>query len=315
MDILKEIVVTRALGEMCNGFVNLLKTYVVRGKYPSLLLDLWDEYNQTKGSESVRPDMLSVSQVYAIIVLPNGGPDLEAYSFSQPAKTGWRQACSLFWQIARALAMAEKLVSFEHRDLHWGQILVKNIPWNAPSRVITSTPGVWLPMDHLVHGVKATVIDLGLARMDAHADDGSTEIRWTPFDEEVFEGEGDYQFDIYRLMRKHNGGSWADFRPLSNVMWLHYLLIKLLKSKNLRPPRKSNSSASPGFTERQCYDCLVKMENLLAESVQGVQAYKPIAIKAGRRKIASPMKTATVSPSGPGGAGDVLRFGETMGWI
>ena len=54
-DILQEIVVTRALGEICNGFINLLKTYVVRGKYPSLLLDLWDEYNQTKGSESVRP--------------------------------------------------------------------------------------------------------------------------------------------------------------------------------------------------------------------------------------------------------------------
>ena len=54
-DILKEIIVTRALGEICNGFINLLKTYVVRGKYPSLLLDLWDEYNQTKGSESVRP--------------------------------------------------------------------------------------------------------------------------------------------------------------------------------------------------------------------------------------------------------------------
>ncbi len=57
--------------------------------------------------------MLALSQVYAIIVLPNGGPDLEAYSFSQPAKTGWRQACSLFWQITRALAVAENLVSFE----------------------------------------------------------------------------------------------------------------------------------------------------------------------------------------------------------
>jgi len=54
-DVLKEIVVTRAMGEMCKGFVNLLKTYVIRGKYPSLLLDLWDKYNQTKGSESVRP--------------------------------------------------------------------------------------------------------------------------------------------------------------------------------------------------------------------------------------------------------------------
>lgn len=43
-------------------------------------------------------------------------------------------------------------------------------------------------MDHLVHGVKATVIDLGLARMDAG--DGTTDIRWTPLDEEIFEGEG-----------------------------------------------------------------------------------------------------------------------------
>ena len=90
-------------------------------------------------------------------------------------------------------------------------------------------------MDHPTHGVKATVIDLGLARMDACSDNGTTEIYWTPFDEEIFEGEGqqdafellgpllicilgDYQFDIYRLIRKHNGSRWADFRPLTNVM-------------------------------------------------------------------------------------------------
>ena len=54
-DVLKEIFVTRAMGDMCAGFVRLLRTYVVRGKYPSLLLDLWDEYNEKKGSESVRP--------------------------------------------------------------------------------------------------------------------------------------------------------------------------------------------------------------------------------------------------------------------
>ena len=66
---------------------------------------------------STGPDMLAVSQVYAIIVLPNGGPDLEEYTFSQPTKAGWRQACSLFWQIVRALATAEDLVSFEVRYL------------------------------------------------------------------------------------------------------------------------------------------------------------------------------------------------------
>lgn len=308
-DVLKEIIVTRAMGEICDGFVNLIKTYVVRGRYPSLLLDLWDEYNQTKGSESVRPDMLAVSQVYAIIVLPNGGPDLEAYTFSQPTKVGWSQACSLFWQIVRSLATAEDLVSFEHRDLHWGQILVKDVRFDGGS---TPSPGMRLPMDHPVHGVQATVIDLGLSRMDACGDGGSTEIRWTPFDEEIFEGEGDYQFDIYRLMRKHNGGRWADFRPLTNVMWLHYLLVKLLKSKNLRPPRKSAAAiVSPGFTERQCYECLLKMESLLAQRMREVRAHKLVA-KNGRRKLVSPAKDVT---SGPQCAGDVLKFGETMGWV
>ena len=52
------------------------------------------------------------------------------------------------------------------------------------------SPGMRLPMDHPVHGVQATVIDLGLSRMDACGDGGLTEIRWTPFDEEIFEGEG-----------------------------------------------------------------------------------------------------------------------------
>jgi serine/threonine-protein kinase haspin len=56
-DVRKEIIVTRAMGEVCDGFVKLLKTYIVRGKYPEVLLGLWDEYHESKGSESVRPGM------------------------------------------------------------------------------------------------------------------------------------------------------------------------------------------------------------------------------------------------------------------
>lgn len=54
-DVRKEIIVTRAMGEVYTGFVKLLKAYVVRGRYPEVLLRLWDEYNERKGSESVRP--------------------------------------------------------------------------------------------------------------------------------------------------------------------------------------------------------------------------------------------------------------------
>ena len=69
-------------------------------------------------------------------------------------------------------------------------------------------------MDAPAHGVLVTIIDLGLARMDADARGA----HWTPLDPEIFEGEGDYQFDVYRMMRMHNSDQWAEFRPLTNVM-------------------------------------------------------------------------------------------------
>ena len=98
----------------------------------------------------------------------------------------------------------------QHRDLHWGQILVQNVPSSSLPKQNTTPPS----MDDYNSGVITTIIDLGLSRMDA----SQTEVHWTPFEPEVFEGEGDYQFDIYRMMRDHNGDSWKEYRPLTNVM-------------------------------------------------------------------------------------------------
>ncbi|KAI0053672.1 hypothetical protein FA95DRAFT_1508208 [Auriscalpium vulgare] len=303
-DVLKEIIVTRAMGELHAGFVRLLRTYVVRGKYPSLLLDLWDEYDQRKGSESVRPDVFGGGQVYAIIVLPNGGPDLEAYSFAGGG--GWQKASSVFWQVARALAEAEDLVAFEHRDLHWGQILVRNVPSAARK--------TRLPMDDPRNGVKATVIDLGLARMAA-GDSGARAVQWTPFDDEVFEGEGDYQFDVYRLMREANGGDWEPFQPLTNVMWLHYLADKLLHAKRLRAPpaRKVSASARNAYTERECYECIVEIHALLGKSIDAVSKKAGVSANLkGRRKTVLPVKVAEGSVKC---AGDIVRAGAGRGWL
>lgn len=51
-------------------------------------------------------------------------------------------------------------------------------------------------MDDIRFGVKVTIIDLGLSRMDV-TDAHNSETYWTPFDEEIFEGEGGLvsQFD------------------------------------------------------------------------------------------------------------------------
>ncbi|GJJ07172.1 hypothetical protein Clacol_001372 [Clathrus columnatus] len=269
-DVLQEIIITRELGKKCPGFITLLRTFIVVGDYSPQLLALWDEYNSQKESENIRPDVFPKSQAYALVVLPNGGPDLESYRF--PLKAAWRQACSVFWQTAKALAIAEESVSFEHRDLHWGQILVKSTGHSSPKR--RSKQHEMLPMDHPLLGISVTIIDMGLARMNAI--NCKDKIYWTPFDDVIFEGEGDdsielsdYQFDVYRMMKEvHSDGCWDKFRPVTNVMWLHYLLVKLLRAKGMRPPSIRN--IVPGtseLNERICYDGLVEMESLLESSI------------------------------------------------
>ncbi|KAH7887554.1 hypothetical protein F5I97DRAFT_1861246 [Phlebopus sp. FC_14] len=304
--VLKEIIVTREIGEICNGFVKLLKTYVVRGRYPSLLLDLWDEYNERKGSESTRPDSFGLAQVYVIIVLPNGGPDLESFTFPHASKGAWLQACGVFWQVARALGQAEKLANFEHRDLHWGQILVKSVAAKRPKKLLN--PTMKLPMDDAGSGVKVTIIDLGLSRMDA--EDGlGARVYWTPFDEEIFEGEGDYQYDVYRMMRDLSRGPKEGYQPFTNVMWLHYLATKLLHSKRLKPPgtrRKAmgevTAITTTFYDDQECYDCLVEMERLLAHCIKSRKG------RNGRRKtvaLAVGLKSAA----------DVVNYAVQQGWL
>ncbi|KAF8499991.1 hypothetical protein JB92DRAFT_3124741 [Gautieria morchelliformis] len=274
------------------------KTYVVVGKYPPSLLSLWDQFNEVKSSENVRPDNFPSTQAYALLVLPHGGPDLEAYNF--PIKT------------AKTLTTAEDMVLFEHRDLHWGQILVKGASpvrkknLRNPGRCTTLNADgangvVGISMDHPSHGVTATIIDLGLARMEAR-DGSASVVHWTPFDELIFEGEGEYQFDVYRMMRHVLGhDAWDQYRPLTNVMWLHYLALKLLRSKRLRPPGSRNTAGvnAGEFNEKQCYDCLIEMEQLLANCVPQLKGKKYRGVSKG---IFS-------------SAGDVVYFAKGRGWL
>jgi serine/threonine-protein kinase haspin len=232
----------------------------------------------------------------------------------------------------------------QHRDLHLGQILVKEVPLPStsqhPLQTVnqnrTKAPKASIPlMDDPVHGVRATLIDLGLSRMDAGDGSGGEMVHWTPFEEEIFQGEGDYQFDIYRYMRAHNRGNWEAFNPLTNAMWLHYLAIKLLKAKNLKAPaRPRKSTAAPsaggasgaggsrskaGFTDRECYECMLDLEEWLGRCVAAVV---PAVAKAkGRKKkgVAAapevPAQTSAALLLGPLCAGEVVGYGVKKGWI
>ena len=47
-------------------------------------------------------------------------------------------------------------------------------------------------------------------------------------DPTLFQGQGDPQFEVYRTMRKAVKQDWETFCPKTNVVWIRYLVDKLL---------------------------------------------------------------------------------------
>jgi len=82
----------------------------VEGYFPAPLMDEWDNFDNERGSENVRPDFYDDSQLFAVILLENGGSDLEHTELN-----GWEEALDVFWQAANALARGEEKHQFEVR--------------------------------------------------------------------------------------------------------------------------------------------------------------------------------------------------------
>ncbi|KAG5682986.1 hypothetical protein PVAND_012300 [Polypedilum vanderplanki] len=231
-EILSEIVISMELSDLRNdkvnltdGFVRVKRVTCVKGVYPQHLLDEWEKFNDStlKGSENDNPEIFDEDQVYIVFELYNAGVDLEAFQFKNA-----EESYSIFLQIAYSLAVAETKFEFEHRDLHWGNVLIshtkeKFIEYRIDGRVFKIQ----------THGVKATIIDYTLSRMvydDAVLYDNLAK------DEELFEqdSEGEYQFEIYRLMRDRVENDFIRFEPFTNLLWLHYLVDKLIDGARYR---------------------------------------------------------------------------------
>lgn len=210
------------------NFIQVNRISCVSGIYPEKLLHCWDQYAEIKGTENDRPDCFPPNQLYIIFEFAYGGMDLESVKLKNII-----EAKSIFQQVASALAVAEAAIEFEHRDLHWGNILIAPTAKKSINYVLQDDR-----FTLVTSGILVTIIDFTLSYLRK---DGCTIFTNLSEDISLFTGEGDYQFDIYRLMKEHNGNNWDVFSPYSNVLWLHYLLEKLLRGKSYHN-RKSQKS-------------------------------------------------------------------------
>ena len=94
-----------------------------------------------------------------------------------------------------SLAEAESEYKFEHRDLHWGNILISKTT-RKTRKFKVGGKFISVPMN----GVSATIIDFTLSRMSLKS--GQIIYYAIGSDPDMFIGIGDYQFEIYRMMKR-----------------------------------------------------------------------------------------------------------------
>ncbi|KAL3080007.1 hypothetical protein niasHT_034565 [Heterodera trifolii] len=221
-------------GFVTPSFTQLRMSKIVRGCFPCKLLKAWDAFKKAKPelSENERPDIYADEGLHFVVIgLSYGGKDLEAYTI----KNG-RECYSIFHQIALSLAIAEDVLEFEHRDLHAGNILVEQCPANEKIRYMYRGEQI----DVVSNGVRASIIDFSISRLkkkgvlffvDLSQDTGL-------FEQNGVSDGGDYQYDVYRMMKAAVSENWASFWPQTNVYWMGYAAKKLFNNRFIRAKRK-----------------------------------------------------------------------------
>lgn len=98
------------------------------------------------------------------------------------------------FQTAFSLAAAENAFEFEHRDLHWGNILISKTTEKSTTHVLNG-----VKYEIPTKGVKVSIIDFTLSRV-VHED--CCVFNDLSLDPTLFQSHGDYQFEIYRMMQR-----------------------------------------------------------------------------------------------------------------
>ncbi|KAK9846840.1 hypothetical protein WJX84_005314 [Apatococcus fuscideae] len=202
------------------GFAETFGCGLCHGPYAPELISAWGRWDDLHGSENDPVGSLPSEQMYAAFLVADGGVDLESFEIRS-----MEEARSILLQTVIALAVAEEALGFEHRDLHWGNLLIR--------RATTATrPARLRGVDVICQtkGVEVTLIDFTLSRLDAAPDKIAFSDLST--DPELFQGpKGDPQAETYRRMQAATKGKWQDFTPATNCHWVHYLAEILLTLK------------------------------------------------------------------------------------
>ncbi|KAL1971621.1 hypothetical protein VTN31DRAFT_2242 [Thermomyces dupontii] len=249
------------------GFARFREVHVVQGRFPESFQRAWIVYKQTK-DDCMNPNPANKrayadNQLWAILEMDDAGIELEKFRWSNMF-----QVYDIFWGVAMALARAEELALFEHRDLHLGNICLRSTRPDGAFDAIDATR-LDSPSGFGISGLETTIIDYSLSRAELRFGDEGTpvecsEIASSDLDsKQLFDAVGRDEDEIllrdtYRYMRNalYTGnaltapaqgqtepGIWREYAPKTNLIWLLFILKNLLK--NIHRPAETSAARSP----------------------------------------------------------------------
>lgn len=256
------------------GFVVYKERYIVRGRAPKSLLETHQAFHRKEKRKD--PDRLQFypspsryldDTEFLVVELGDAGIALEDFPLESID-----QVWDIFLHAAIALARAEDLIQFEHRDLHEGNLCVRQVRPPSPKPTDDTTPsssGICFGFS----GLEITILDYGLSRASPcnPPPPGAPPIFYDlETDLSIFTSTHAAQCAVYRRMRsfllrrdrvnplpapKHGVPyakcsatgepiSWEGYFPYTNVLWLSYIYSYLISNfkgdpKELREFKKN----------------------------------------------------------------------------
>ncbi|KAJ3683895.1 hypothetical protein LUZ60_014122 [Juncus effusus] len=249
-EVLEEVLLSLTLNNLrgegnnsCTGFIESKDFKVCKGAYDVALIKAWENWDTENGSENDHPNEFKDDQCYIIFVLADGGKDLESFVLFD-----YNEARSLLLQVTASLAVAETACEFEHRDLHWGNILLSRDERENMSFILEGER-----MEALTFGLTISIIDFTLSRINTGNAILFLDLSADPA---LFEGpKRDIQSETYRKMKKVTEDCWDGSFPKTNVLWLVYLVDILLLNKSFKRT-KADERELRSFKKRlNSYEC------------------------------------------------------------
>lgn len=240
-DVFQEIVILNLLSNLhetvcdsagyeyqAHSFPRVFRTRIVHGPIPNyFFLRRFDETVRKLKPMEHFEEAFGPPREYLVTVMKFGGDSLwdriQARPKPPPAPTV-DQLISVCFQVAFALAVAEGVYQFEHRDLHVCNVLIK-----PTKKAVATFKYRSVEYTAQTYGMKAVIIDatfsrMAIARETFYLDLGSR-LRGAASNPNPDGQEVAYK-KMYHLVKEQ----WKDWHPQSNIIWLQYFFEEVLTS-------------------------------------------------------------------------------------